>query len=77
MRLDNLFFDRVLPVIGWSVVAAWALLLVYGVFALTPVSILTEKRCLERGYPEYKVAYDLSGYCMNLDGSVTVKVEKQ
>lgn len=35
-----------------------------------------EKACLELGYPLATTTWDLEGYCMNLDGVVTGKVEK-
>lgn len=48
----------------------------YTVFVWTPVSLYYEAKCFEKGYPESRVSVGLSGYCMNLDGSVTVKVDK-
>ena len=35
-----------------------------------------ELECLEKGYPEYRVVYNLNSYCMNLEGTVTVNVDK-
>ena len=47
----------------------------YTMFVWTPVSLYYEAKCLEKGYPESRVSVGLVGYCMNLDGTVTVKVD--
>ena len=41
-----------------------------------PVLIHTESKCLAKGYPEARVDWKLNTYCMNLDGTITVKVEE-
>lgn len=41
-----------------------------------PMNIRAEAKCLERGYPEHRVTWNLDTYCLNLDGTITVKVEK-
>lgn len=41
------------------------------------VYVVAEKTCLEAGYPKASVTYDYSVYCSNLDGNITVKVDKQ
>lgn len=61
-------------IIFFSVVAVFVL---YMLFAIFPVVLYTQAECLEKGYPEVKVTVGLSRYCMNLDGSVTVRVDKQ
>jgi hypothetical protein len=48
----------------------------YAVFVWTPVSLWAEAKCLSRGYPKTNVTIGLQVYCLNLDGTVTVRVEK-
>lgn len=71
--MANFFFDRVMPVIAVLFFGLMAFLLLVWL----PVSLVAEKTCLEAGYPKASVTYDLSVYCSNLDGNVTVKVDKQ
>ena len=47
------------------------------VFIYAPVRLYTEAECLAKGYPKYAVSVGLERYCVNLDGSVTVKVDHQ
>jgi hypothetical protein len=35
-----------------------------------------EKRCIEAGYPAYRVTWNLDVYCMTLDGAVQARVER-
>ncbi len=51
-------------------------LILVGAFVYLPAGIIAEKRCLEEGYPKYAVTYDLTSYCMNLEGTITVKVQE-
>lgn len=46
------------------------------VLVVVPVTLYTEAQCLERGFPEARVTWKFDRYCMNLDGTVTVRVEK-
>ena len=48
----------------------------FAIFIWTPVNLVTESRCLAKGYPHAHVTVFLETYCSNLDGSVTVKVDK-
>lgn len=57
--------------------APMALFMLYALFIYTPVSVYTEAECLRKGYPEHRVSVGLERYCMNLDGTITVKVDKQ
>lgn len=41
-----------------------------------PTVMYTEARCLRNGYPKTYVTVGLEGYCANLAGTVTVKVDK-
>lgn len=55
------------------VMILWCL---YVVFVWGPVALYAEAKCLEQGYPEYKVTVGLEKYCLNLDGTITVAVDK-
>jgi hypothetical protein len=50
--------------------------LAFAFFVWTPVSLVTESRCLAKGYPKAHVTVFLETYCSNLEGSVTVRVDK-
>lgn len=52
-------------------------IILYTMFIYIPVSVYAEAECLRKGYPEYRVSVGLERYCMNLDGSITVTVDKQ
>jgi hypothetical protein len=44
--------------------------------AVSVASEINKKACLEAGYPKQSTTWDFEGYCMNLEGTVTVGVEK-
>ena len=52
------------------------LCILYIVLIMAPVSIYTDAKCLEKGYPDFRVTIGLEKYCMNYDGSITMKVDK-
>ena len=56
--------------IGLAAFAAWVLITL-------GIILYTEDDCLSKGYPEYKVSVTWDRYCLNLDGAVTGKVDKQ
>ena len=60
-----------------TIFAFVALILFAVVFLYLPVRLYAEAECYRRGYPEARITIGLERYCMNLDGSVTVKVEHQ
>ena len=60
----------------FCIVAPIAAFFVYALLVWMPVSIYAESRCLAKGYPKTHVDVFLNTYCSNLDGSVTVKVDK-
>jgi hypothetical protein len=39
--------------------------------------LVAEEHCLEQGYPETMVTYSYDVYCLNMEGAVTYKVDKQ
>jgi hypothetical protein len=45
-------------------------------FFMVGYTLVAEAKCLEAGYPRSAVTWNLRQYCMNLEGSVTVKVEE-
>lgn len=53
-----------------------ALFVIYCMFFIIPVAMYTEAKCLRNGFPHYHVTVGLETYCSNLDGSVTIRVEK-
>lgn len=50
--------------------------MLYLLFVWVPVAAFTEAVCLRAGYPKYHVAVTLERYCSNLEGSVTIRVDK-
>lgn len=56
-----------------AVVILWIL---YCLVIWAPYNIYAESQCLAKGFPEYRVTVGLEIYCLNLDGSLTVNVEK-
>jgi hypothetical protein len=57
-------------------VGSLGLVFFYAFFIALPTTLLAEEKCLADGYPKAHVTWNLKRYCSNLDGSVTVKVEK-
>ena len=53
------------------------ILFILGVCIYLPVQLYTDAECLREGYPESRITVGMERYCMNLDGSVTVRVDKQ
>ena len=56
---------------------AFGIFMLYLVFVHMPVQMYTEIQCLRQGYPKYSVAANLEAYCMNLEGTITIKVKPQ
>lgn len=59
-----------------AVVTVIAVFAAYVLFVIVPVAFYTEANCLRNGYPKSHVTIGLETYCSNLQGTVTVKVEK-
>ena len=57
--------------------APFILFVAYTMIIWMPVNVYNEAKCLEKGYPEHRVSVGLERYCMNLDGTITVSVDKQ
>lgn len=68
---DDVFMFSLLGVMSLLV-----LLLVFVLAVYMPASFRAESRCLASGYPNSAVDYKLNSYCMNLQGTVTVAVDK-
>ena len=49
--------------------------ILYPFFWLLPHDVVTQKTCLEAGYPEHDIDMFGNGYCINVDGAVTGKVK--
>ena len=67
--------NRIVFALVASVLGGAALLLAL-CLVVAVASMRNEKHCLEAGYPRTSTTWDLQGYCMNLEGSVTVTVDK-
>ena len=65
-------------VIGFAIalVTPMVLLFVWATVSL-PLMMETDRRCLAAGYPKSSVTWNWETYCLNLDGSVTVRVDRQ
>lgn len=57
-------------------IIAFPIFSLYTIMVWGPVALYTEVKCLEAGYPEYKVTVGLQKYCLNLEGTVSVQVNK-
>jgi len=69
--MDDLM-EKVLVTIG-AILFVFVFILM---FVYLPVGLYAEAKCLEKGYPKSEVTVGLETYCMNLGGTVTVKVDK-
>lgn len=68
---EKLLLGCVIAPIGFLLLASMLALVVY-----VPAEVLAQEKCLEAGYPEAKVTWNLKRYCTNLDGVVTVTVDQ-
>ena len=71
-----MFFDRLITSILGAFLASLLLLMAAGLFVYGPRIFYVESKCLESGYPKAAVDWKLRGYCMNLEGTVTVSVQR-
>ncbi len=67
MDIEELFMILLAPL---------GIFLLYIMFIFMPVHLYHETKCLEKGFPKTDTTVTLTGYCMNLEGVVTAKVEK-
>jgi hypothetical protein len=51
------------------------LFVLYAMVVMLPMALYADMKCKEAGYPKAEVTVNMKMYCMNLDGSVTVKVD--
>jgi len=68
---------RILHILIAVFAAPFFLLMAYSFIIWLPVNVYNEAECLRKGYPEHRTSIGLERYCMNLDGSITVNVDKQ
>ena len=59
-----------------AVLLGFVTFIMYMLFVLMPYNIYADASCLAKGYPDHRVTIGLEVYCLNLDGSITVNVEK-
>jgi hypothetical protein len=69
------FWEKVLVGLFCAVVAWIALVSLWGLFYIMPISAVAESTCLKRGYPRTSVDWKGNAYCMNLEGTVSVRLE--
>lgn len=50
------------------------LLIVLWTISIATFAMVIENRCLELGYPEYRITANFRGYCVNLEGAVVGRV---
>ena len=70
------FVGNVLGLCFVGAIGAIFLFIAYALFVIVPMELYTDAKCLEAGYPRYRVSIGLARYCMTLDGAVTVRVER-
>ena len=68
MNMFDFFCDRVVP-LAVLLLAVWLVCVIAS-------AALTKAECLEKGYPKSTINWKFEGYCLNLDGAVTGKVDK-
>ena len=69
-------FDSIFEIVIKSVVIGTITFILYIVLVGGPTYLSAEAECLRKGYPKAAISIGMERYCMNLDGSITVKVEK-
>lgn len=69
--------EKVLIGLGSSLLVLLVLMCLYVLLIVTPVLAYAKAKCLEQGYPRASITWNLQRYCINLDGVITVKVDKQ
>lgn len=62
--------------IGITLFVALCGLFAYVIFIIMPVLFYADAKCLRAGYPVAHVTIGLEMYCSNLQGTVTVQVDK-
>ena len=68
--------EKILVAVAAIICVPTVLIFLYMVVIGIPVMMYTEAECLRNGYPKYSVSIGLERYCMNLQGTVTVRVDK-
>ena len=68
--------EKILVAVAAIICVPPVLIFLYIVVIALPVMLYTEAECLRNGYPKYSVSIGLERYCMNLQGTVTVRVDK-
>ena len=71
-----MFFDRLITFFLGFLLTLLSLFALVVAFVYAPRAFYIESKCLESGYPKAAVDWKLRGYCMNLEGTVTVSVQR-
>ena len=70
MDTDEMIFKSVLILLVLMLVSIIGLTAAY-----VPAALRAEAECLRMGYPKAAITYKLDAYCLNLNGTITVRVE--
>lgn len=62
--------------IAASFMGLMGLFVAWLILVMLPVSLRANANCLEAGYPKATVTWNLKAYCMNMQGAVTVRVDR-
>lgn len=68
--------ERLGIVVGVLMGSIFCACIIFMLFAYLPVGLYTQAECLRKGYPKYNVSIGLERYCMNLEGTITVRVDR-
>lgn len=69
-------FEVIMRRVAVGFVVVFGVFMLYTMLVWLPIHLSHERDCYEKGFPEVKTTVGLQGYCMNIDGAVTGKVEK-
>ena len=75
----SILIDKLLEIalgLFFCIVIITMAFLLCGSVAYIPLSLWTSAECFEAGYPRWTVKFNLKGYCITQDGTVTVRVKE-
>jgi len=71
----NRFLSSIFIFFAGAVVFIGTVFLLWILFLYLPLSFAADAQCLKAGYPQSRVTWNFERYCINLDGTVTIKVD--
>ena len=69
--MEDFIFKFVMPAVFIPI----GMFMLFLMLVWVPFHLYDESQCLKAGYPKTSTSVFLDGYCMNLEGSVTVQVK--